>query len=494
MASLAAIKFSALKQNTRFLSDNFLSSVLKVVAISGLCLYLVYLAFFNYSNCPSSKFFSTLNPKQIPTDAGKRADSHANPNFQESPTNISHLVFGLVSAVKTWKDRKPYIDAWWQPNITRGYLILDKPPTPDFLPWPSSSPPLRVSDDTSKLERESKHVSPIMVRMVHSILETFREGDKGVRWYVMAFDDSVLFVENWVDVLNKYDHTKYFYIGDYSETVLSNLFFSFDQGFGGAGIALSYPLAAAMVKDLKGCIRRYPFVKSADTIIQFCVDEFGVPLTVEKGIHQIDLVGDISGFLSSHPQAPLLSLHHLDFVNPIFPSMDKFQSAAHLMKAAKSDQSRLLQQTICYHRPRNWSFSISWGYSVHIYERIHPRSLLKRPLETFRPWLRNAKPPMFMFNTRWPCETPSVFFFESTEKALRNQIVTNYARSASPGYPNCFWKGNGSTNHIARIQVYSSATKRKEIERSECCDIIRADGASIAEVKLRACKDDEIIA
>lgn len=196
-------------------------------------------------------------------------------------------MFGLVTAVVTWKPRKPYIDAWWQPNVTRGYLILDKPLSEEFLPWPSTSPPYRISDDTSKLERESRHVAPIMVRMVHAILETFREGDDGVRWYVMGFDDSVFFVENWVDVLAKYDHTKYYYIGDYSESVLSNLFFSFDQGFGGGGIALSYPLAAAMVKDLKGCIRRYPFVRSADTIIQFCVDEFGVPLTVEKGIHQV---------------------------------------------------------------------------------------------------------------------------------------------------------------------------------------------------------------
>ncbi|KAG5517529.1 hypothetical protein RHGRI_038061 [Rhododendron griersonianum] len=229
-------------------------------------------------------------------------------------------------------------------------MILDKPLSEEFLPWPSTSPPYRISDDTSKLERESRLVAPIMVRMVHAILETFREGDQGVRWYVMGFDDSVFFVENWVNVLAKYDHTKYYYIGDYSESVLSNLFFSFDQGFGGGGIALSYPLAAAMVKDLKGCIRRYPFVRSADTIIQFCVDEFGVPLTVEKGIHQ----------------------------------------------------------------------------------QVHQRSMLKRPLETFRPWARNAKPPKFMFNTRWPCETPSVFFFESGGKTSGNQIVTNYVRSASP--------------------------------------------------------------
>lgn len=180
---------------------------------------------------------------------------------------------------------------------------------------------------------------------------------------------------------------------------------------------------------------------------------------------QIDLVGDISGYLSAHPQSPLLSLHHLDFVDPIFPSMDRFQSTNHLMKASKIDQSRLLQQTICYLKPQNWSFSVSWGYSVHIYEQIHPRSMLKRPLETFRPWARNAKPPKFMFNTRWPCETPSVFFFESGGKTSRNHIVTNYVRSASPAYPPCQWKGNNSTDYIKKIQVFSSATKRKEVSR-----------------------------
>ncbi|KAH7837982.1 hypothetical protein Vadar_020437 [Vaccinium darrowii] len=487
MPSLASMKLSALKQKTRFLSDNIVFNFGGALAISGLvCVVCVF--FLNSFNYPSSTFFSSLYPKRT------SSDPYPNPSRTDSPTNVSHLVFGLVTAVATWKPRKPYIDAWWQPNVTRGYIIIDKPLSEEFLPWPSTSPPYRVSDDTSKLERESRHVAPIMVRMVHAILETFREGDKGVRWYVMGFDDSVFFVDNWVDALAKYDHTKYYYIGDYSECVLSNLFFSFDQGFGGGGIALSYPLAAAMVKDLKGCIRRYPFVRSADTIIQFCVDEFGVPLTVEKGIHQIDLLGDISGYLSALPQSPLLSLHHLDFVDPIFPSMDRFQSTNHLMKAAKFDQSRLLQQTICYLRPQNWSFSVSWGYSVHIYETIHPRSMLKRPLETFRPWVKNAKPPKFMFNTRWPCETPRVFFFESVGKTVGNQIVTTYVRSASPVYPNCEWKGNNSTDNIKKIQVITSATKRKEIERSECGDIVHVSGSNIAEIKLRDCKDDEIIA
>ncbi|CAA3017603.1 uncharacterized protein LOC111412546, partial [Olea europaea subsp. europaea] len=86
----------------------------------------------------------------------------------------------------------------------------------------------------------------------------------------------------------------------------------------------------------------------------------------------MDMRCDASSFLSSHPQFPLMSLHHFDMVEPIFPSMDRAESTRHLMKAAKVDQSRMMQQTVCHHRQSNWTFSISWGYFVHLYERIMP--------------------------------------------------------------------------------------------------------------------------
>ena len=133
---------------------------------------------------------------------------------------------------------------------------------------------------------------------------------------------------------------------------------------------------------------------------------------------QIDLHNDISGLLSTHPQTPFLSLHHIDTIDPIFPSMDRSKSINHLMKAAKIDQSRLLQQSICYHRQNNWSLSISWGYSTYIYENIIPLSILWRTLETFRPWVADWTPPLYMFNTRWPSNNPC----EATQWHLKSSI------------------------------------------------------------------------
>ncbi|GJT31711.1 glycoprotein-N-acetylgalactosamine 3-beta-galactosyltransferase [Tanacetum coccineum] len=329
---------------------------------------------------------------------------------ESSNTNISHLVFGLLGSTQSWHYRKPYIESWWHPNVTRVFLYLDTYPTNDLLPLLPASPPFRVSDDISKLLNDIKHVAPIMARMVHGVIEVFREEKEGVRWYIMGDDDSMCFVDNLVDVLSTYDHTK-----------------------------TNHELSIGK----------------------------NVSMTAHQGLHHIDLRGDISGLFSSHPKAPLLSLHHINHIDPFFRTMDRSESAKHLMKAANVDQSRLLQQTICYKRKLSWSFSLSWGFSVHIYEKIIPRSILKIPLETFKPWSWLFKPPFYMFNTRPlsndPCATPHVFSFDSIKKINNHEVLTNYVRMAPRGMPSCGLAGNHSADMVSRIEVLPPVTKPNQV-------------------------------
>ncbi|XP_048608868.1 uncharacterized protein BNAC03G05620D [Brassica napus] len=279
----------------------------------------------------------------------------------------------------------------------------------------------------------------------------------------MGDDDSLLFVDNIVDVLSKYDHTKKHYIGTFSETIKSNVRFSFDMAYGGAGYALSYPLVEALVAKLDECIERYHFIWAGDQLQSFCLADMGVDVIHEKGFHQIDLLGDLSGLLSSHPTPPLLSLHHFESVAPIFPNMSRPGSVLHIMKAANVDQSRMLQQSICHVRASNWTFSVSWGYSAHIYENIFPRSYLKRPIETFRPWLR-GRPPFYMFNTRPvsrdPCEAPHWFFFDSVEEE-KERVVTSYTRKFPRNMTSCSFSGNISADPLALIRVFSPKTPKE---------------------------------
>ncbi|KAL9255930.1 Tropinone reductase-like protein [Drosera capensis] len=256
------------------------------------------------------------------------------------------------------------------------------------------------------------------------------------------------------------------------------------MAFGGAGCAFSYPLAEALSKTIDVCIKRYPFLYGSDHMMQACVADLAVSLTHEKGFHRIDLRRDISGLLSSHPQAPLISLHHLDTVDPLFPAINRTQSLTLLMKAAATDPSRLLQQTICYNKQRSWSISVSWGYSVQLYEGvIIPPSVLQIPMETFGPW---RKPGAYRFNTSWlprnPCENPHVFLFEDVEVVGRDRVVSWYGRRPGRRPPGC----RSNAGDVLRIVVVSPATRYGEVgNRRECCDIIDSAGKNTTRIKLR---------
>ncbi|XP_073136243.1 uncharacterized protein [Henckelia pumila] len=479
-----------------FSSGNFaLNNLCKALLVLGIAIYVISIFVSNDQNptCSSSYFLSYFkkNPSSLTSSEEKLVDS---------ATNLNHIVFGLLGSEGAWHQRKSYIESWWKPNISRGFLFLDKYPTGELLPWSKASPPYKVSDDLTTFLNETKAAAPIMIRMVHGIMEVLREVEEvdheQIRWVVMGDDDSIFFMENIVDVLGEYDHTRYYYLGGQSEFIMSNFWFSFNQGFGGAGIIMSYPLAKALAKDMVSCLTRYAQMNSADLITMACIADVGVNLSPHKGIHQIDLHGDLSGFLSYHPKSPLMSLHHFDNVEPIFPSKDRFESTRHLMKAADADQSRLLQQTICYDRKKDWTFSISWGYSAHIYERIMSRSYIHKPIETFEIWVGEPRPPpQYMFNTRLPsndpCEAPHVLFLQEVNKSLMG-IRTVYSSVAPRGLGTCGPPDNRSASVVTEIHVLSPATKRTQMDRCECCDV-DVQGTMV-ELKYRECEVDEIIA
>ncbi|KAL8089621.1 hypothetical protein AgCh_039192 [Apium graveolens] len=482
-------KIITIRQKTSVLFHKLDGKVFKLLVIVALILLIIYIFLFSHPFSKSSRH----------TDNSFSHIQYPYEHRSSSPTKISHIVFGIAGTSKGWTIRKQYVKSWWQPNITRGFLFLDKAPI-EHLPWPPVSILVRLYQNTSKYQDYDKHALPFAIKMVLMIADVFKaESNENIRWYFMAEDDTVLFTSNLVDTLSRYDHTKYYYIGSNSECILVNMENSFDAAFGGAGFALSYPLAKALAKNLDGCVKRYPTLLGRDHILQSCVADLGVSLTQEKGFHQIDLNNDISGLLSAHPQTPLLSLHHLEVVEPIFPSMNRYDSVNHLMKVAKIDQPRLLQQSICYLKEKNWTFSISWGYSSQIYEKVITPSILLRPLQTFTHWgWRGPKVP-FMFNTRGvsrdPCEAPHVFFLDTAEKVDRdNLVVTSYIRKSPRLLPPCSSSGNHSADSIFKIRILSPTNKFEVIgSRRECCDVIETREANATTVKLRTCMKDEIV-
>ncbi|KAK9057592.1 hypothetical protein SSX86_022428 [Deinandra increscens subsp. villosa] len=256
-----------------------------IIIFSSLSIILILILIFSTNPCSQTTqiLFPNFTPNYF-----KNTYNILYPNQETTPTNISHIVFSIASIVKTWHARKHYVESWWRPNETRGFLFLDQAPN-RHLPWPPTSPRVLVSNEAMGQKDISR-----AIRIARGIKETFKMENTSVRWYVMADDDTVFFLENLVEVLKKYDHNGYYYVGMNSESVISNNLFSFEMGFGGAGIAFSYPLASILVKNLDVCLKRYRGSYGSDQILHSCMADLGVSLTHAKGFHQVIFVLDVT--------------------------------------------------------------------------------------------------------------------------------------------------------------------------------------------------------
>ncbi|KAH9623588.1 hypothetical protein KSS87_001079 [Heliosperma pusillum] len=145
----------------------------------------------------------------------------------------------------------------------------------------------------------------------------------------------------------------------------------------------------------------------------------------------MDIRGDPYGLLAAHPVAPLVSLHHLDSVNPIFPGQTQVDSLKKLMQSYHVDSGLTLQQSFCYDRKRKWSVSIAWGYTAQLYPSLVSSRLLTTPLQTFRTWRSRSNGP-FVFNTRPfvddPCERPIVYFLDQVQDVGKGKTLSTYKR------------------------------------------------------------------
>ncbi|XP_068669025.1 uncharacterized protein [Aristolochia californica] len=449
------------------------SSVLKPLLI----LSSLFFFYFLFVSNPCSRFSALY-----------RSRTHA-----EAPTSLRHIVFGVAASARSWLHRSEYVRLWWTPGLTRGFVFLDR--MPDSYPE-ENLPSIRISDDTSRFPYTFPHGLRSAIRIARIVEEIVRLDLPDVRWVVLGDDDTVFVPYNLAKVLSKYDHNGWFYIGANSESVEQNLKYSFDMAFGGGGFAVSYPLARALAIVLDSCLMRYAHLYGSDARVYSCLAELGVGLTRELGFHQVDIRGDIFGMLSSHPLAPLVSLHHLDYVEPVFPNMNHTQALQHLFKAIEVDPGQILQQAVCYDHLHSLTISISWGYSVQVFEgNILLPDLL--PLQkTFTPWKRSRdiSSSQYMFNSRdfpsAPCLRPATFFLETV---FSNPTVTrsNYKRH---DVGNCL-QSNISRTKLEYVEVSSQKLEFdvKKAQRRRCCDVVQSSSLKLLEVGIRECKGEELI-
>ncbi|XP_023534107.1 uncharacterized protein LOC111795766 [Cucurbita pepo subsp. pepo] len=425
---------------------------------------------------------------------------HLSSTHPPSPLSLHQIVFGIAADKNSWPKRKDYLKIWWKPRLMRGCVFLDELPEHENPKNhdASSLPAVYVSGDTSRFRYTYRGGYRSAIRIARVVLETIAVGHSNVRWYVFGDDDTFFFPENLVKTLSKYDDELWYYIGSNSETSDQNRVFGYEMGFGGAGFAISQSLARILRKVFDSCIERYPHLYGSDSRIQSCLTELGVKLTHEQGFHQVDLKGNIFGLLASHPLTPLVSLHNLDHIEPIFPNMTVKESLQHLFEAVEVDSQRIVQQSVCYDRWFSWTISVSWGYAVQIHERnvFLPDAISVQ--RTFMPWKRELRvePGSFAMNTREihedPCRRPIVFYFDRASSNWNGLIESNYKKA----FVNCSY-GPNSARRLEEVRVLSRKLdldfKQLQAPRRQCCDVLPSNGGEGLDIAIRDCKEEELI-
>ncbi|KAK6157263.1 hypothetical protein DH2020_011511 [Rehmannia glutinosa] len=373
------------------------------------------------------------------------------------PTSLEHVVFGIASNEKSWSSRKNYVRLWWRPNETRGCIFLENAPPNTTTVDRDDLPPVCVSKDTSRFRYTYRNGLRSAVRVARVVSETVSLNHSNVRWFVFGDDDTVFFPENLVKTLSKYGHGLWYYIGTNSESFAQNKIFSYEMAFGGAGFAISYPLAKVLAKVFDSCLDRYPHLYGSDGRIHACLAELGVSLTHEPGFHQMDIRGSMFGFLASHPVSPLVTLHHWEAMEPIFPKMTPIKALEHLFQAVNIDSQRIMQQTVCYDRWFSWTISVSW-----------------------------ATP--FKFSHTMPV----VFFFQNASSG-KDGITSTYRMMSSE---NCTFD-RASPRKLEEIRVFSHKleldNKQIQAPRRHCCDVLPSKADTLMEIAIRECGDEELI-
>ncbi|XP_078428205.1 uncharacterized protein LOC144700624 isoform X2 [Wolffia australiana] len=403
------------------------------------------------------------------------------------PTNISHILFGIGASARTWPERRGYVELWWRPGVTRGFVWLDEEPSGGGAAWPPSSPPYRLSSNASRFggRAAAARIANIAAEMYSGDVATGEQGE--VRWLALGDDDTVFFPENLASVLGKYDHEQMWYVGASSESVEQDLVHSYDMAFGGGGFALSVPAVAALSASMNSCLERYNFLYGSDERVRACLCEIGVSLTREPGFHQVDLRGDIYGMLAAHPPAALVSLHHLDSVEPITPrSANRLEALGSLVRASRLDPARTLAHTICYEQDRLWSVSVAWGYTVQLYPTLLSAGELETPLRTFTTW-RTRQPGPFTFSTRafpdQPCDQPIIFFLDKVS-GDGGATVSEYS---------VHWRDGDAG--ACKLKNFAAAAKAP---RRQCCEAkVRRpwwNWSPVMEVGIRRCRSGETLA
>jgi len=290
------------------------------------------------------------------------------------PERLSSIVFSFCTTVETLSSELPIMRTWVN-NSIRGLMWLDHEPETELqheledigMPWRISPihPSLARSGASLGLPDEYKWrqtrcaLQPVMMASADEF-----------RWLVLVEADTIVNIDNLLAVLGHFDPNQSTYIMGLSEVVEEPRASMAFRGGGGGGIPLSSMLVKRLADTMEPCLERELQIDDLtyDQAIHRCVLELGVsrkhdPFT--KGFNQLDLSGNIEGFLEAMPRVPVVTLYGLQRFE-LLRGLRTEEALTLMSKAMHDHPSAFLQQTLC--RGPGYTLAIANGYSVRLWD------------------------------------------------------------------------------------------------------------------------------
>ena len=231
------------------------------------------------------------------------------PPFVRPPINASHLMFGIQTTLKRLDNSIPQFLRWLPHTEAKLYVLVveSESVVADVTQIASLQSQMRqLGLNVTILPAKEGDTFPQRYFSLINLL--YQNRGQQTEW-ISLIDDDTFFpsIPAVLSMLSKYNPKDQYYIGSLSEDWWAVSHYGY-MGFGGAGIFLSIPLAAALDPHTEECKDGLRSSAGDITVMDCIYTHTNTKLTHVPDLHQADMHGDLSGFYESGRSH--LSLHH----------------------------------------------------------------------------------------------------------------------------------------------------------------------------------------
>ncbi|KAL3470532.1 hypothetical protein BJX99DRAFT_251136 [Aspergillus californicus] len=265
----------------------------------------------NFTTFPDSLDLSIPKYRSVRLDTEANRETRSDEDCTTSLTiqapiaaarpDASHMVFGVATSLEKLEESLDAFAHWAGDTKTRIIAVVEQggSSTRTRIQQRASELGVRLTITQTEDDRLDRYFSLIQV--------LFQYRDTSTKWAVLIDDDTFFpSMTNLVAKLASYDATIPQYIGGMTED-LARLSGSGYMAYGGAGIFLSIPLLEDLQYVFETC---HSFKDKGDRMLASCIyAHTTAKFTWERGLYQLDIHSDASGFFESGRPLPL-SVHH----------------------------------------------------------------------------------------------------------------------------------------------------------------------------------------